>query len=220
MSPTQSRILVLASGSGTNFQALLDACNSGHLSASIVRLICDRQKAYVLERAKTAGIPSTYHNYISYKKRHPQTDEGTRAAREDYDAELAEMILADKPDIVICAGWMRIVSGRLLAPLSAAGIPVINLHPALPGSFAGTQAIERAHAAWREGKIDKTGVMIHHVILEVDEGEPILVREIPFVRGEDEDLEAFETKLHGVEWEAIVEGTRRAIEELERNKAG
>lgn len=65
-----------------------------------------------------------------------------------------------------------------------------------------------------EGKITKTGVMIHEVIPEVDMGTPILVREIPFIKGQDEDIKAFEEKLHGVEWEAVVEGTGIAIKEL------
>lgn len=79
-------------------------------------------------------------------------------------------------------------------------------------------AIERAHAEWMEGKITKTGVMIHEVIPEVDMGTPILVREIPFVEGEDENVEVFEKKLHSVEWEAVVEGTGTAIKEVLRER--
>ena len=74
-------------------------------------------------------------------------------------------------------------------------------------------AIERAHADWMAGKITKTGVMIHKVIPEVDMGTPILVREIPFVKGQDEDIEVFEKKLHTVEWGAVVEGTGIAIKQ-------
>lgn len=75
-------------------------------------------------------------------------------------------------------------------------------------------AIERAHKDWIEGKIDKTGVMIHRVISEVDMGAPILVQEIPFVKGIDEDLEALKQRIHEVEWKAIVSGTVLAIKEL------
>lgn len=75
-------------------------------------------------------------------------------------------------------------------------------------------AIERAHKDWIEGKIDKTGVMIHRVISEVDMGAPILVQEIPFVKGIDEDLEALKQRIHEVEWKAIVSGTGLAIKEL------
>ncbi|KAH2209149.1 hypothetical protein KXW59_007562 [Aspergillus fumigatus] len=79
---------------------------------------------------------------------------------------------------------------------------------------ANIHAIERAHAAWLEGKIDKTGVMIHNVISEVDMGKPILVREIPFVKGVDEDLHAFEQKVHEIEWGVVIEGVQLAINEI------
>lgn len=75
-------------------------------------------------------------------------------------------------------------------------------------------AIERAHAAWLEGKIDKTGVMIHKVISEVDMGTPILVREIPFVKGVDEDLQKFEQKVHEIEWGVVIEGIQITIRDI------
>lgn len=75
-------------------------------------------------------------------------------------------------------------------------------------------AIERAHAAWKQGEIAKTGVMIHNVISDVDMGKPILVREIPFISGEDDDVEAFEQKVHHVEWGAVIGGVRLAMEEV------
>ncbi len=80
------------------------------------------------------------------------------------------------------------------------------------------KAIERAHNDWIGGKIDKTGVMVHRVISEVDMGLPILVQEIPFVNGLDEDLEALEKKVHEFEWKAIVAGTEIAIKGLEVEK--
>lgn len=79
-------------------------------------------------------------------------------------------------------------------------------------------AIERAHAAWLEGKIDKTGVMIHDVISEVDMGNPILVREIPFREGLDEDLDAFEKRVHEIEWETVIEGVQMVLKELVAQK--
>lgn len=79
-------------------------------------------------------------------------------------------------------------------------------------------AIERAHAAWLEGKIDKTGVMIHNVISEVDMGKPILVREIPFVKGVDEDLDKFEQKVHEIEWGTVIEGIQIVINDMKGEK--
>jgi phosphoribosylglycinamide formyltransferase len=69
-----------------------------------------------------------------------------------------------------------------------------------------------------EGKIDKTGLMIHNVISEVDMGTPLLVREIPFIKGVDEDLKALEQRIHEIEWKAVVEGTGIVLKELQEER--
>ncbi|KMP04961.1 purine synthase [Coccidioides immitis RMSCC 2394] len=215
-----TRLTVLISGNGTNLQAVIDSIQAKQLPATIVRVISNRKDAFGLERATRAGIPTLYHNLLKYKKAHPPTEEGVRAAREEYDAELARLVLADSPELVVCLGFLHILSRTFLEPLAKAGVEIINLHPALPGQFNGAHAIERAHAAWLEGKIDKTGVMIHKVIAEVDMGTPLLVREIPFIKGVDEDLEALEKRIHEIEWKVVVEGVQIAIDEIRgKNKS-
>lgn len=203
-------ILVLISGSGTNLQALIDATTSTPptLNARITHVISNKKAAYGLARASNAGIPTTYHNLLSYKKKHP---ENIQEARQAYDADLAEHILKQKPDMVVCAGWMHILSPTALEPLQAAGIDIINLHPALPKCFDGAGAIERAFEAWQKGEIEKTGVMIHHVIHVVDRGEPIVVKEIEFKKGDT--LEDLEERIHAVEHVEIVNATRITLEQ-------
>ncbi|KAL4931328.1 uncharacterized protein BDV17DRAFT_280234 [Aspergillus undulatus] len=205
------RITVLISGSGTNLQAVID--DTG-LPAKIVRVISNRKDAFGLERARRADIPTHYHNLVKYKKQQPATPEGVQRAREEYDAELARLVLDDKPELVACLGFMHVLSEGFLGPLEKEGVRIVNLHPALPGEFNGANAIERAHQAWLDGKIKRTGVMIHNVISEVDMGKPILVREIPFVEGVDEDLHTFEQKVHQIEWGAVIEGLQKTIEEI------
>lgn len=212
------RLTVLISGNGSNLQAVIDKTRAGQLPTNIIRVISNRKDAYGLERARQANIPTQYHNLVKYKKQHPATPEGVQAAREEYDAELARLVLADQPEMVACLGFMHVLSPRFLEPLEAANVKIINLHPALPGAFNGANAIERAHAAWQEGKIDKTGVMIHKVISEVDMGTPILVREIPFIKGEDEDLHAFEEKVHAIEWGVVIEGVQLTVQEIREEK--
>ncbi|KAE8151295.1 phosphoribosylglycinamide formyltransferase [Aspergillus avenaceus] len=209
------RTTILISGNGSNLQAVIDS----QLPVHIVRVLSNRKDAFGLERARRANIPTQYHNLVKYKKRHPATPEGIQAAREEYDAELARLVLDDRPDLVVCLGFMHVLSPRFLGPLEGGGLCIVNLHPALPGAFNGAHAIERAHAAWLEGKIEKTGVMIHKVISEVDMGTPILVREIPFVKGEDEDLEKFEGKVHSIEWEVVIEGVQLTIDEIRKGRA-
>ena len=215
-----TRITVLISGSGTNLQALIDACATNSLpSASIVRVVSNRKDAYGLVRAATATPPiaNTYHNLVKYKREFPGTEEGVQRARKAYDAELARLVLADKPDLVVCAGWMHILADDFLDPLKEANVPVINLHPALPGQFNGANAIQRAHAAFQQGAIQETGVMVHYVISEVDMGEPILVRKIPMIPGESEaDLAE---RIHRVEWAIIVEGTKLVIRRLRKEQS-
>ncbi|KAJ5637010.1 hypothetical protein N7490_006889 [Penicillium lividum] len=216
---TPIRTTVLISGNGSNLQAVIDQVAAGTLNANIIRVLSNRKDAFGLERARKAGIPTEYHNLVKYKKQHAATPEGVQAAREEYDAELARLILADQPELVVCLGFMHILSPQFLRPLEVANVRIINLHPALPGAFNGVNAIERAHAAWMEGKIDKTGVMIHDVISEVDMGQPILVQEIPFRKGQDEDLEAFGKRVHETEWVTVIEGVGMVLKELAARKS-
>jgi phosphoribosylglycinamide formyltransferase len=133
------RLTVLISGNGSNLQAVIDKVAAGQLGATttIVRVISNRKDAFGLERARKAGIPTHYHNLVKYKKQHPPTTEGVQAAREEYDAELARLILADAPDLVVCLGFMHVLSPRFLEPLQKTNTRIINLHPALPGAFNG-----------------------------------------------------------------------------------
>ena len=92
-------------------------------------------------------------------------------------------------------------------------IPCINLHPALPGAFDGADAIGRAFAAFQNGEITKTGVMVHRVVAEVDRGEPLVVREIEMVKGETK--EELETKIHQASLSHVVFLTDRFHADVE-----
>ena len=219
-SSTTFNITVLISGSGTNLQALIDACRTSKKlhNAHISHVVSNRKDAYGLKRAEQAGIPTTYHNLLQYKKAEPDTEKGVDTARQKYDSKLAQIILAHipSPDLVVCAGWMHILSGPFISALQSANVPIINLHPALPGQFSGANAIGRVWEAFQRGEIAGTGVMIHHVISAVDLGKPIVVKEVECRPGESEsDLE---TRIHEVEWQAIVEGTGTVLRELENRR--
>lgn len=111
---------------------------------------------------------------------------------------------------------MHILSDPFIKALKTANVPIINLHPALPGKFNGSNAIQRAWDAFQKGEIVGTGVMVHHVIGEVDMGEPIVVKEVECVVGED--VNGLEERIHKVEWGAIVEGVRKELEVLEEGR--
>ena len=122
-------LIVLISGEGTNLQALIDQQS---VTGRIIKVISNRKAAGGLKRAEEANIPTCYHNLIKYEREFPNGD-----ARDRYDADLAAIILESRPSLVCCAGWMHVFESSFLSPLNEAGIPVINLHPALPGQFDG-----------------------------------------------------------------------------------
>lgn len=172
---------------------------------------------------------------------------------------MAREIVKSRPDVLVLAGWMHIVSEGFLevmrgtkevppcpfpSPSSSSSvtaapesqgkgegqleggsggadgdmrvpreIPVINIHPALPGQFDGANAMERGFEAFQRGEVDKLGVMVHRVIAEVDRGAPIIVREVEVHKGEDLKND-YEPRMHRTEWEIIVEATRMVLDEI------
>ena len=183
-----SRLAVLASGSGSNLQAILDACAGGKLAAEVVQVVSDRGDAYALERARTAGVPAVHL---------PRADGEARA---DYDSRLADTVVAAAPDLVVLAGWMRILTMKFLGHFPSR---VVNLHPALPGELPGTHSIERAFAEFERGERTHTGVMVHLVPDEgVDDG-PVLGTAVVPIHSYD-TLDTVAARVHATEHELLV----------------
>ncbi len=192
-----ARLVVLISGNGSNLQAILDACADGSLPAAVVAVISNKSDAYGLVRAAKASVPTT----VITKAQEPD--------RRAYDAMLAGYVASYRPDYVVLAGWMRVLSSAFLERFPNR---VINLHPALPGTFPGTHAIERAYEAWQKGEIDRSGVMVHLVPDEgVDNGPVLGTQEIPFAPGES--LEQFEERVHTVEHKLLVDVLKKIVTE-------
>ncbi|KAI6084549.1 phosphoribosylglycinamide formyltransferase [Hypoxylon rubiginosum] len=221
---SEARISVLCSGNGTNLQALIDSCVSDvpdSIRGKIVKVTVNRKNAYATTRAEKAGIPTDYFNLVKdgYHALGEKDPAKLKEARLRYDTALAERILKDKPDLIVLAGWMHVLTTNFLHPVSEAGVPIINLHPALPGCYDGAGAIDRAYEDYKAGKLqdNTTGIMIHYVIAEVDRGEPILVQKIKIEEGES--LEDLEQKIHGYEHELIVKATALLAEKIVTAKA-
>ncbi len=198
--PTQRAALaVLASGEGSNLQVILDACANGTLPARVAIVVCNRKAARAIDRAEEAGVPVLYHPLKWYLD--------TDRTRAEYDAALAEQIAAYKPDWIVLAGWMHVLSSAFLSRFPGR---VINLHPALPGQFPGTDAIARAHEAFQRCQIQETGVMIHYVPDEgIDTGPAIAVMPVPL--HEDEALESFTVRMHAAEHTLLIDTLQKLI---------
>ncbi|MCB9100440.1 MAG: phosphoribosylglycinamide formyltransferase [Anaerolineales bacterium] len=191
------RLVVLISGSGTNLQAILDSVAQKTLAAEVVAVVSNRQQAYGLTRAEQAGVPTVYFPLKPYL----EADRDRRA----YDADLAERVEVFEPDLIVLAGWMLVLSPAFLDRFPNR---VINLHPALPDTFPGTEAIGRAFEAYQQGEITHSGCMVHYAVPEVDAG-PVIAQEVVPI-DPDDTLDTFEARMHAAEHRIIVEAVRRA----------
>ncbi|MCU1395955.1 MAG: purN [Ilumatobacteraceae bacterium] len=197
--------MVLASGNGSNFQALIDASTSrppkaATLAAEIVGLVVNRPDAYALERAAASHIPAVVLAPLPGE------------ARADYDTRLADVVSAMAPDLVVLAGWMRLLSMPFLSRFPRR---VINLHPALPGQFPGTHAIERALESAQRSEIDHTGVMVHYVPDEgVDDGPVISTASVVIHR--DDTVDTLADRVHAAERLVLVSAVREALSDVRR----
>jgi phosphoribosylglycinamide formyltransferase-1 len=175
--PEGARFAVLASGSGTNLQALLDAYPD-----NVAVVAGDKKEAFAFERARRVGVPVEH------------VDPAGFVGREDYDRELAARIEAHDVGLVVGAGYMRVLSPVFLERFPA----VLNVHPSLLPEFRGLRAVERA----LEAGVDETGVTVHLMVEEVDAG-PIVAQERVPVLAEDTKDTLLE-RLHPVEHRLLV----------------
>ncbi|MEI8238532.1 MAG: phosphoribosylglycinamide formyltransferase [Actinomycetota bacterium] len=186
------RLVVMASGNGSNLQAIIDACADGRLPAAVVAVISDRSNAFALERAHHAGVPAVH---IAQR---------AGESRADYDARLADVVSGFDPHWVVLAGWMRVLSLSFLGWFPGM---VVNLHPALPGELPGTHAIQRAFDEARNGARSASGVMVHLVPDEgVDDGPTLAVATISI--DPDDTIDSFEAKMHAAEHVLLVDTLR------------
>jgi phosphoribosylglycinamide formyltransferase-1 len=175
--PQGSRFAVLASGSGTNLQALLDA-----YPRELVVVAGDRKGAFAFERARRAGVPVEHVDPVGF------------VSREDYDRELADRVAAHGVSLVVGAGYMRVLSPSFLERFPA----ILNVHPSLLPEFRGLNAVGRA----LDAGVEETGVTVHFMVEEVDAGPIVAQERVPVLPGDDE--EALLGRLHPVEHRLLV----------------
>ena len=174
-------VVVLASGNGSNLQALIDIQKLNLLPINISGVIADRQ-CLALNRAEIAGLEnSLYQHNSSYDS-------------VMNDNNLISLVEKYNPGLIICAGYMRILGKTFLDRFN--NISIVNIHPSLPlnqGGIAGANAIGEALSQFMDGKINETGVMVHHVTEELDAGEVIDFITIPILN--DDTLESLKSRV-------------------------
>jgi phosphoribosylglycinamide formyltransferase-1 len=163
------RIAVLASGRGSNFQAVIDAIREGRVPATCVRLITDNPRAYAIERAKQAGVPCTVIDYTSF----PSPDA--------YERALLSAMQDCNADLFVLAGYMRIVGKEVVKAFAGR---MINIHPALLPSFPGLHGQRQAilHG------VKVSGCTVHFVDESLDGGPIIIQQCVPVLKVDDEDV--------------------------------
>ena len=159
------RLGVMASGSGSNFEAIAAAIASGSLNAEIAVVIYNNPEAKVLNRSQQLGIPAVLLNHRDYESRE-SLDRAIVAVLRDYEATW-----------IVMAGWMRIVTPVLIEAFPKR---ILNIHPSLLPSFKGGKAIEQAFASG----VKITGCTVHYVVQEVDSGSILMQAAVPIVAGD------------------------------------
>ena len=180
------KLVVLASGSGTNLQAILDRLH-GREGIEVVGVGSDKAEARALERAGVAGVETAVFPRDDY------------ADREERDAAMADWIEARDADLVALAGYMQLLSGDFVGRFRDR---VVNVHPALLPAFPGLDAIGQA----LEAGVETTGVSVHFVDEGVDTGPVLLQREVAVPAGRDRTL--LEEAIHATEHELYPEAIR------------
>lgn len=172
------KIAILASGSGTNAQAMLHKAAAGVLDVDIRLIVSNRPGAGVLERARKAGVPCVVLDHTEYP------------SREAHEAAVVEALKASGADYIVLAGYMRLLTPVFLEPF---GGRVLNLHPALLPSFPGAHGGADALAYG----VKLTGCSVHFVEEEMDAGPLIIQAAVPVIAGEP--LDALMARIHQME---------------------
>ena len=193
------RLAVLVSGNGTNLQAIIDSVKSRYLMCDIVLTLSNNKNSFALTRAQNANIATEVLDHTKYTN------------RDTYDAVLANVVHRYKPDLVVLAGWMRVLTPTFIDAYKSC---LINLHPALPGSFTGTDCIRKTWDA-RDSPYTKAGVMIHRVVEDVDKGEVLSTIRVPFKAENEETFEEFEERMHNAE-QAVLVSTLKTLTDTKK----
>ena len=185
----KKKIAIFASGSGTNFEALAQACADGRLNAEVALMVCDKPGAKVIERAERFSVES----FVFSPKSYP--------SKADFEGEIVQMLRDRQVDLVCLAGYMRLVGDTLLAAYRG---KIINIHPSLLPAFKGAHAVEDAVAYG----VKVYGITIHYVDETLDGGKIIAQRAFPYDGNDPDEVHRIGQK---IEHELYVETVQKLL---------
>ncbi|MFC3885431.1 phosphoribosylglycinamide formyltransferase [Bacillus songklensis] len=188
-------IAVFASGSGSNFQAIYDATQSGRLQAQVSLLVCDKPDAKVIERAEKAGVQTFVFSPKDF------------ASKEEYETEIYKQLSQQNVEFIVLAGYMRLIGSVLLEKFKG---KIVNIHPSLLPSFPGKDAIGQAVKAG----VKVTGVTIHYVDAGMDTG-PIIAQQAIEI-GKGYTRETIEQRIHQVEHAIYAETLQQLFQQIKK----
>ncbi|WP_442597739.1 phosphoribosylglycinamide formyltransferase [Neobacillus sp. D3-1R] len=191
------KIAIFASGSGSNFQAIIDNIQSGSLEAEVALLVCDRPGAFVTERAKQHSIPAL----SIAPKNYP--------SKVEYEESILKELQEKEVEFIVLAGYMRLIGSTLLKVYEG---KIVNIHPSLLPAFPGKDAIGQAIAA----NVKISGVTVHYVDAGMDTG-PIIEQATVFL-SENETTESLQKKIHEVEHQLYPTVLQHLFNKLEEKK--
>ncbi len=172
------RIAVLASGRGTNLEAILEAAESGHIAGEVAVVISDQKKAPALQRGENRGVKALFMNPKDY------------SGREQYDRAIVEQLKEDQVDLVVLAGFMRLLTASFI---QAYPLAIMNIHPSLLPAFPGLDGVEQA--LYYGVKV--TGCTVHFVDEGLDTGPVILQEAVPIIQ--EDTVETLHQRIHASE---------------------
>ncbi len=174
------RIVVFASGNGSNLQVIVDRAQAGQLSVEVVAVVSDQENAFALERARRANIRAIIVNPDCYSD------------RVAYDGALREVVLELNPDLIVLAGFMRILSAKFVDCFEN---QIMNIHPSLLPKYKGLHTHERVLAAGEQFH----GATVHFVTAKLDDGPIIIQQTVPVLP--KDSVDALEKRVHECEYE-------------------
>ncbi|WP_040456270.1 phosphoribosylglycinamide formyltransferase [Limosilactobacillus coleohominis] len=187
------RVAIFASGNGTNFEVLTKQFQNHQLAGNVVLLFCDHPDAYVMKRAQHLNVPA-----FSWTVKEA-------GGKEAYEKRLLKLLQTQKIDLILLAGYLRVVGATILDQYERR---IINLHPAWLPEYPGLHSIERAY----RDQASETGVTVHFIDRGLDTGPIIMQERVPI--HSDDSLAELENRVHEVEHRLYPQAVKQVLSQL------